>query len=80
MLETTQETDLFNTRLGLRPTGSLVRQDSTASFGMSGLAVEADEEVDSGVNDPRRWLKVVDAFTQPRFTYNIEKRHFERYA
>jgi DNA polymerase epsilon subunit 2 len=79
LLETTQESDMASTRLGLRPSGGLVREDSNASFGMSALDVEEDGD-DSGLSDPRRWLKVVDAFSQPRYVYNIDKRHFERFV
>lgn len=27
--------------------------------------------------DPRRWIKIVDAFEQPRFIYNVQRKHFE---
>jgi DNA polymerase epsilon subunit 2 len=78
LLETTQETDMFNTRLGLRPSGNLIREDSNASFGMSLLEVEEEGDDDEGLNDPRRWLKIIDAFSQPRYIYNVDKRHFEK--
>ena len=54
-----------------RPNG-LERQDS---LGLSALAVE-DEEV-SQPQDPRKWLKVVSAFEQPRLRYNTTQKHFE---
>ncbi|RYP37444.1 hypothetical protein DL767_002917 [Monosporascus sp. MG133] len=56
-LEPGQEADLSNTRLGLRP-AHITRDDSAASFGMSGLGVEEDEPDDDGLNDPRKWIKV----------------------
>jgi DNA polymerase epsilon subunit 2 len=51
---------------------------------MSGLGVDADEPEDdddddsTGLNDPRKWTKVIDAYEQPRVLYNISKKHFER--
>ncbi|CAP72622.1 uncharacterized protein PODANS_2_540 [Podospora anserina S mat+] len=79
MLEASDEADHSKTRLGLRPT-SLAREDSQASFGMSGIGLggEDDELDEDGSKDARRWLKVVSAFEQPRFTYNVAKKHFER--
>ncbi|SPQ22245.1 3133576c-081c-456e-83e5-973bdd00b594 [Thermothielavioides terrestris] len=77
MLEPTDDADNSNTRLGLRPATTLTRDDSQASFGMS--AMDFDEEPDDeGVRDVRRWLKVISAFDQPRYTYNVAKKHFER--
>ncbi|KJR81861.1 DNA polymerase epsilon subunit 2 [Sporothrix schenckii 1099-18] len=92
LLDSTRESDITNTRLGLRPTVSsvggvggggkplLTREDSQASLGMSRLDVEDDEEDadDDGLLDPRRWLKVVGAYDQPRMVYNVAKKHFER--
>lgn len=78
LLEPGQDAELSNTRLGLRPMqSSLVREDSQQSFGMSTLGVEEDED-DENVRDPRKWLKVIDAYEQPRFYYNVAKKHFER--
>lgn len=73
-----QDADAVSTRLGLRPAG-LTREDSNASFGMSGLGVqeEANEDEDD-TNDPRAWLNVINAFEQPRLVYNVGKKHFER--
>lgn len=76
-----QNVDISNTRLGLRPIAALSRDDSTASFGMSGLGVredEAEDNDDDGLNDPRKWSKVVHAQEQPRMLYNVAKKHFER--
>jgi len=53
--------------------GGLGREES---FGMSGLGVGDDEETNE-IKDPRRWLKVVGAFDQPRLTYNVTQKHFE---
>ncbi|EFY91728.1 putative DNA directed DNA polymerase II chain B [Metarhizium acridum CQMa 102] len=67
MLEV-REGDAINTRLGIRPT-ALTREDSNASFGMSGLGVHEDandDDDDDDTNDPRAWLNVVNAFEQPR--------------
>ena len=78
MLEVHEGSSL-ETRLGLRPTVPS-RQDSNASFGMSGLGVQ-DEEVNEeteSINDPRAWLRVIDGYEQPRMVYNVDKKHFER--
>ncbi|KAB5572673.1 DNA polymerase alpha/epsilon subunit B-domain-containing protein [Coniochaeta sp. 2T2.1] len=79
MLEPMQDSDYSKTRLGLRPSAALMRDDSQTSIGMSGLEVE-DEPEDEELSDPRRWLKVIDAFSQPQYTYNIKTKHFERQA
>lgn len=68
--------DLSNTRLGLRPTVALTREESNTSFGIS--ALEVDENEDENTRDPRRWLKVISALEQPRFVYNVDKKHFEK--
>lgn len=64
---------------GEKPGRGLTRGDSGTSFGMSGLDVD-DEIDDEALNDVRKWLKVVDAFEQPRLVYNSDKKHFERYV
>lgn len=79
MLLDTGGGDSVNTRLGLRPTGPS-REDSNASFGMSGLGVHEENEDEEATNDPRAWLKVIDAYQQPRLLYNVQKKHFERSA
>lgn len=71
-----QSDEVSHTRLGLRPS-NLGREDSQASLGLSSLEVEDDEEEDAN-RDPRKWLKVVDAFQQPRLTYNVGKKHFDK--
>lgn len=68
--------DLSNTRLGLRPIVALTREESNTSFGIS--ALEVDENEDEDIRDPRRWLKVISALEQPRFVYNVDKKHFEK--
>ncbi|KAK5168650.1 DNA-directed DNA polymerase epsilon, subunit B [Saxophila tyrrhenica] len=59
---------------------SLGNEERTSSFGLSKLHVEdpADDEHDDdeASTDPRAWLKVISAFDQPRFTYDVEKKHF----
>ncbi|KAI9846682.1 MAG: DNA-directed DNA polymerase epsilon, subunit B [Sclerophora amabilis] len=57
--------------------GNLGREDSQSSMGMSALAVEDDDDAEQ-VTDIRRWMKVIGAFEQPRLTYNVNKKHFER--
>lgn len=75
-----EEADYSKTRLGLRPSAALMREDSQTSMGMSGLAVDEPEDDDEGLGDPRRWLKVIDAYSQPQFTYNTKTKHFEKYT
>ncbi|KAK0638857.1 DNA polymerase alpha/epsilon subunit B-domain-containing protein [Cercophora newfieldiana] len=76
MLETSQEAEHTQTRLGLRP-AVLSRDDSQSSLGMSGLDF-SEQPDDEKSNDPRTWLKVIHAFDQPRYTYNVGKKHFEK--
>lgn len=71
------DSDTLNTRLGIRPT-AVSRQDSNASFGMSGLGVQEEADDDEEASDARAWLKVIDAYDQPRLLYNVDKKHFER--
>ncbi|MCJ1477851.1 DNA-directed DNA polymerase epsilon, subunit B, partial [Lambiella insularis] len=56
----------------------LVRDDSQASLGLSGLDVEDIEAQDTRIQEPRHFLKVVGAFEQPRLTYDAHKKHFDR--
>ena len=73
------DNEVANTRLGIRP-NVLSREDSNTSFGMSGLGVQEDADEEDETNDPRAWVKVIDAFEQPRLLYNLDKKHFERHA
>lgn len=52
--------------------------ESQSSFGISSLEVEDHEEEDEKAKDPREWVKVINAFEQPRLVYNIGKKTFER--
>lgn len=74
---TSQNGELSQTRLGIR-SSLLSREDSQSSLGQSTLDVQ-DEE-DEGLRDPRKWLKVIDAFEQPRLVYNVGKKHFDRFG
>lgn len=60
---------------GQRPEG-IGREDSQQSLGMTALEIE-DEDEESPSKDPRRWLKVIGAFDQPRLLYNTKQKHFE---
>lgn len=51
---------------------------SHESFGMSGLEVQDEEEEENKLKDPREWIKVVSAFEQPRLTYNVQKKNFDK--
>ncbi|PHH67610.1 hypothetical protein CDD82_1277 [Ophiocordyceps australis] len=68
--------DEASTRMGLRP-AALARENSSASFGAGGEGGEELDEDEAG-SDVRAWLKVVDAFEQPRLVFNVHKKHFER--
>jgi len=57
-------------------TNGLGREDSQASLGMSSLDPEDDGNA-SEDKDPRKWVKIVGAFEQPRLTYNVSQKHFE---
>ncbi|TKA62242.1 hypothetical protein B0A55_12954 [Friedmanniomyces simplex] len=46
------------------------------SFGISKLQVEEEDEHADANTDPRAWLMVISAYEQPRFTYDVEKKHF----
>jgi DNA polymerase epsilon subunit 2 len=52
--------------------------DSHSSFGMSSLEVADPEEEEDATKDPREWIQIISAFDQPRLTYNVGKKHFER--
>ncbi|CAK7266561.1 DNA-directed DNA polymerase epsilon, subunit B [Sporothrix epigloea] len=91
LLDSTRELDITNTRLGLRPLPSLsrgnsgvpllMREDSGASTGQGDFGMDDDDNGDDDeeeLTDPRRWLKVIGAFEQPRMVYNVSKKHFER--
>ncbi|RGP78740.1 DNA polymerase epsilon subunit 2 [Fusarium longipes] len=71
-----KDDDALNTRLGLRP-AEVRRDDSNSSFGMTRLGVD-EEQAEAETNDPRAWLKTVNAYEQPRFVYNVAKKHFEK--
>ncbi|KAI1355250.1 DNA polymerase epsilon subunit B [Xylaria sp. FL0043] len=77
-LDVAPQSELSNTRLGLRPTSNLTREDSQTSFGMSSLGMQEGEPDEEGLNHLRNWLRVVNAFDQPRMLYNVSKKHFER--
>jgi len=76
VLGSSQNGEVSHTRLGIRP-GVLGREDSQSSLGMSTLDVE-DEEDENDLRNPRKWLKVINAFEQPRLMYNVAKKHFDR--
>ena len=78
VLGSSQEVDVSHTRLGLRPQ-VLGREDSESSLGVSTLDME-DEEEDESSRSPRKWLKVIDAFEQPRLVYNVGKKHFDMWV
>jgi len=54
--------------------------DTHSSFGMSSLEVEekGQDEEEETLKHPREWIKVISAFDQPKLTYNVTQRHFEK--
>jgi DNA polymerase epsilon subunit 2 len=58
---------------GIRP--PLEQQQS---FGMSKLDITNEEDEEDVLKDPREWLKVIDAYEQPRMVYSIPKKNFEK--
>ena len=60
---------------GLRT--SLDRSDTQTTDDFFGEIANGEEDEAQG-KDPRQWLKVVGAFDQPRLSYNMEKKHFEK--
>jgi DNA polymerase epsilon subunit 2 len=75
VLGSSQGGEVSQTRLGLRP-NVLEREDSQSSLGFSSLDVEEEDEDD--LRGARKWLKVINAFEQPRLLYNVGKKHFDR--
>ena len=59
--------------------GVLSREDSQSSLGLSTLEVDDDDDDKDNdqTRDPRRWLKIIGAFEQPRLLYNSTQKHFE---
>ncbi|KAL8805509.1 MAG: hypothetical protein Q9223_004852 [Gallowayella weberi] len=55
---------------------SLSRDDSQQSLGLTALEL-GDKEEDIQSHDPRYWLRIIDAFEQPRLTYNAIQKSFE---
>ena len=65
----------YSNALLARP-GGLSRDDSQQSLGLTSLDIEDNDE-DLRAQSPRPWLRVVDAFDQPRLTYNATQKMFE---
>ena len=68
------------------------RQQGTASTTLEGSAQEdsqskaeafsvdnEDNKIDVLMQEPRSWLKIVNAFEQPRLVYNVSRKHFEAF-
>lgn len=71
--------DPFDSNVGIRRgrVDELGKEDSQSSLGLSSLEVDEDEDEEN--SDPRRWLKAIDAYDQPRLAYDVKKKHFDRY-
>jgi DNA polymerase epsilon subunit 2 len=67
--------DAMETEPGLAMRPALRTSDS---FGMSQLDLEQDGDEEDAFKDPREWIKVIDAFEQPRMVYNTAKKHFDK--
>lgn len=64
----------YSNALLTRP-GGLSRDDSQQSLGLTSLDLEDNEDLRA--QSPRPWLRVVDAFDQPRLIYNATQKMFE---
>ena len=56
--------------------GASSRERNEAGPGICAPCVDDEGDITSS-EDPRRWLKIVGAFDQPRLTYNVSQKHFE---
>ncbi|KAL1896404.1 DNA-directed DNA polymerase epsilon, subunit B [Ceratocystis pirilliformis] len=68
---TIPENEVIKTRLGITvPT--MARADS-------GLSTQEDlnEQDEAALNDVRKWLKIINAYEQPRLIYNVATKHFD---
>ncbi|KAI5199930.1 hypothetical protein E4T39_06023 [Aureobasidium subglaciale] len=54
----------------------LPRRPSLADSSFQSQDIDQDDDAD--IRDPRAWIKVVSAFDQPRLSYNVHKKHFEK--
>lgn len=57
--------------------GQDVAMDGGIVAGHADSQQDDNAEETEQASDPRRWLKVISAFEQPRLTYNATKKHFE---
>ncbi|KAG8532613.1 uncharacterized protein KY384_002490 [Bacidia gigantensis] len=56
---------------------NLPKREHLENMSESTTSGDRNEEPSNEASDPRRWLKVINAFEQPRLSYNPEKKHFE---
>jgi DNA polymerase epsilon subunit 2 len=81
----TMESNMVNGRL---VPGKVMDRENRPSLRRNGSAMTSntdnmdtpiaeDDNDDADDNDPRRWMKVINAFDQPRLTYNPNNKHFE---
>lgn len=70
----------FDTSGNVTPVNGAARPalESQDSFGMSSLGVEDNVEEEDILKDPREWMKVIDAFEQPKLVYNVSQKHFDK--
>ncbi|KAL8700877.1 MAG: hypothetical protein Q9224_000760 [Gallowayella concinna] len=68
--------DQGSSNTALMKSDSLSRDDSQQSLGLTALELEDNNENIQSHN-PRYWLRIVDAFEQPRLTYNATQKMFE---
>lgn len=74
VLGSSQSDDVSATRLGIRP-ATFEREESQSSLGTAFIGDDTEEE---STADLRRWLRVIDAFEQPRLVFNSNKKSFDR--
>ena len=73
-----QSSFAFSDSVSAAQNGARPALQQQQSFGLSKLEINAEEDEEDALKDPREWLKVIDAFEQPRLVYNISKKSFDR--
>jgi DNA polymerase epsilon subunit 2 len=73
-----QSSFAFSENAQLQTNGVRPPLEQQQSFGMSKLDIANEDEDEDILKDPREWIKLIDAFEQPRMVYNTSKKHFEK--
>jgi len=66
--------------ISANPEEHRIALDRRGNLGLSALNVDdIKDRIGNEAKDPRQWLKIVNAFDQPKLIYNINQKHFEDY-